>query len=134
MPLRHRLNEAIDSHRLHCVVGSALLADCAHSLTGRFFPHDDPRAVRWKHFVSSGRLIKLCVKRVEQFGSQFLRTQPGGRQQVGTTDIANEQRIAGKDPVRRCVGRFIDDSDRLWCVPGSQTNLKLYGARDSRSP
>lgn len=79
-----------------------------------------------KHLGRIGQREQLLVQRVVQLPAQLLGGDADGCQQVGSTDVADEQRVAGEHAVGQIVGAMgiDDDADRLRCVPGGLANLQ----------
>ncbi len=94
----------------------------------RFLPHAEPGPVRRVHERVVGQGQQLVVQRVEQVPSQALRTSAHRGEQIGSPDVADEQRVAGEHGVGLGAGVLgHDDRDGLGgvprCVPDLQGDL-----------
>ncbi len=76
-----------------------------------FFPHSDPAPCAGKTFDRVGQGQELLVERVVELARELLH--PGGSaDQVRSTDVADEERVAGQHRVRDFALLAIDDHDR----------------------
>ena len=109
------VDEGVLVHRLQRVVGLALLADVELVSLDRCLPHDEPAP-----WAGRPRLVgqdeQLVVQgAVEMPRHRVDRQLAAGSDQVGTADVADEQRVTGQHAVRNVVvGMFVHhEADRL---------------------
>ncbi len=97
-------------HRL----GRQVLAACRAGTVGRV----DAGGVRQRH--------QLGVEAVIELVGQLVAGEPDRRQQVGATDVADEQGVAGEHAVGGVLGRRVDDdAQRLGCVARGMEELEF---------
>ena len=130
-------DEPILVHRPERVVQAPLLSDGRARLAREVPTARRACAVCWVHPCRVGKLGKQCVvQRVVQLAREHVGGELGiGRgKQVGPTDIADEERVAGEHRVRRrVVGVLVDqDADRLGSVTRRRDDLE--GDASEREP
>ena len=97
---RDQVDERRLGHRLHRVVRTPLLADGRNRFTGDRLAAQRAGAVRRVDEGRIGERQQLAVQRVVQQIAE-LRCRPAeGGPQIGTADVADEQRVAGQHGVR----------------------------------
>ena len=109
-----------------CVVRLPLVADGGPRVGRQVLAARRPCAVGGIHPSGVGQGQELVVEAVVQAGCQLLFRETDRREQVGASDVTDEQGVAGEHAVRRVVvGVFPhDDADRLGGVAGRVADLE----------
>ena len=87
-------------HRLQGVVKLALLADGRRSFGREISSAHRAGAVRRINFYGVVKLQKLFVQAFVQHCGHHLFRESLGAGEIGTSDVADEQRVAGQNPLR----------------------------------
>lgn len=119
-------DELLASHRSAGVVGGALLADGRLLLGREVLAAGGAGTVRGEDPHLVGKAHQLVLDAVVEHRAELLGGDADGREQVGASDIADEQRVAGEDAVRDgVVGVLVhEDADGLGGVPGRLHDLQ----------
>jgi hypothetical protein len=90
----HHLDERVPAHRLQRVVGAALGADGGPGVGGDVLPAEGARPVGRVDEHVVGELQQLAVERVVERPRHRLRRDAAAAREVGTADVADEQRVS----------------------------------------
>ncbi len=93
----HQGDELLDVHRCQCVVLDPLPPDRRHGLGRQVLATRGPGAVGRVHQRVVGQRHELAVQRVVQGGTELVRAHARRGQQVGASDVADEERVTGED-------------------------------------
>ena len=97
---RDQFDERGLAHRLQRVVGAPLFADGRHRFLAQCLAAQRPGAVSGVHGGAVGKRQQLVAERVVQQASEVVGRPSERHAQIGTTDVADEQRVAGQDGLR----------------------------------
>jgi hypothetical protein len=128
LALGHGGDELVLGHGLKGVVGATLLTERRAGLPRQLPAAGRARAVSREHSGRVGEHQQLVVQRVVQLASHRLGREadtPRGHQ-IGTPDIAHEQRVAGEHRGGNVVVRVLvhDNADRLGGVARGGDDLE----------
>ena len=141
-------NELLLRHGLQGVIQAPLIAQRRDRVGGKLLAAKGAGAMRRVDERLVGKRQEFVVQRVVEVRAEVVGGPPERRAQVGTADVADEQRVAGEDGVRFCRGPSRDRRPESrwtrWCgrgfpalagaVPGSRAYRhpswprKLYSA------
>ena len=110
------IDEVVDVHGGERVVGPALLADRGRSLRGQVLAACRPRAVGGEHAGRVRQSQQLPVERGVQLAGETVSSETNGPEQVGPSDVADEQRVTCEHPIRQAAPVVDHDADGLWRV------------------
>ena len=119
-------HEVVLAHRLQGVVAGTLLTDGRRRIGREVLAAGGTGAVRREDPGCVGQGEQPLVERVVELAGEFVGGDTDRREQVGTTDVADEHGVAGEHGVRRLVvGVLVDhDRDRFGRVARGVTDLE----------
>ena len=92
-------------------------------------PHAEPAPWAGNTLVASGSVQQLVVDRVVELAAELVGRGACCREEVGASDVADEQCVSGQHTERFSTRAFPDDdADRLRCVAGGLADLEADGA------
>ena len=97
---RDQFDERRLAHRLQRVVRPSLFADRRHRFLAQGLAAQRPGAVSGVHGDAIGKRHQLVAERVVQHATEVAGRPAERHAQVGTTDVTNEQRVAGQNGLR----------------------------------
>ena len=126
LALGHGLDEVFLGHGLQGVVGGPLLPDGRADRVGHRLAARRPGAMGRVHEGGIGKREELIVHRAVEAPGEVVGRPADRSQQVGATDVTDEQGVAGEHRPRFGVGLLADhDRDRLGGVAGRVADLEV---------
>ena len=131
LPFGDQLHERRLVGRAQRVVRLLLLPHRRPQIGGQVLAAGRAGAVRGVHPGGIGQRHQLVVQRVVELVGQLLAGEADRGQQVGSADVADEQRVAGQHAVGNVVtGVLVDhDAQRLGRVPRGVAELQRHLAQ-----
>ena len=127
-----QVDEGLLAHGLEGVIQTALLADGGNGFTADGFAAEGARAVSGIDKTCVGQWKQFGLQRIEKQAAEISSGPPESDPKIGTTYIADEQSVSGKDSVRLriALAEIVDEKrNRFGSVAGSFEGCYAHEAK-----